>query len=51
MGNLSNINEEKRGLVKEIHRLSNLGIHVLDYENRGVIVQEGVKSCLNDKVK
>ena len=47
---LSHVDEEKRGLVKDIHQLANLGDHLLDFDNRGVIVQEVVKSSMGDEV-
>ena len=51
MGILSHVDEEKRGLVKDIHALTNLGVHLLDSEDRGVIVQEMVKLFLGAVVK
>ena len=43
MGRLSHIDEEKRGLVKDIHKLVNIGVHLLDSKDGGVIVQRVVK--------
>lgn len=35
MGSLSHVEKEKREMVKDIHRLSNLGVRLLDSENVG----------------
>lgn len=37
--------------MKDIYRLANLGVSLMDSEDRGVIVQEVVKSSLSAKVK
>lgn len=39
MGGLAYIDEHKWELVKDIHHLSNLGVHLLDSDNGGVFVQ------------
>ncbi len=51
MGSLSHVEKKRRGLVKDINRLANLGVCLLDTEDRGVIVQEVVGSSLGTKVK
>lgn len=51
MGRLSYIDEEKRGLVKGIHRFANFRVCLLNSKNAGVIFQEVVKSSLSDEVK
>lgn len=38
-------------MVKDIHRLANLGVHFLESEDEGVIIQEVVKSSLGDEFK
>lgn len=40
MGILSHVDEKKSGLVHNIHWLTNLGVHLLELENSGVIIQE-----------
>ncbi|KAF3636571.1 hypothetical protein FXO37_25393 [Capsicum annuum] len=50
-GSLSHVDEEKRGLVKDTHRLANLGVHLLDFENGGIVVQDMVKSSLGVDLK
>lgn len=49
MGSFSHVDEEKLGLIKDIY--NNLKFRLLDYEDRGVIVQEVVKSFLGVEVK
>lgn len=51
MGILYNVDEEKKGLVKEIHRLDNLGVHLLVSENGGAIVQGVVTSSLSTEMR
>ena len=51
LGSLSHVDVKKRGLVKDIYRLANLGVRLLDFENGGVIVQEVVKPSLRAEVK
>ena len=40
MGSLSHVEEGKKEMVKDIHRLANLGVRLLDSEDGGVIVHE-----------
>ncbi|KAF3625254.1 hypothetical protein FXO37_30967 [Capsicum annuum] len=51
MVRLSHVDKEKRGLVKDIQRLSNLGVHLLDSKDRRVVVQEVLKLSLSVEVK
>lgn len=51
MGSLSYLDGEKRGLVKDIHRLANLGVCLLESKNSGVIFKEVVKLSLGVEVK
>lgn len=45
------MDKEKLELVKDIHHLSNYGVHLLDFENGGVLVQELVQSSLGIEIK
>ena len=51
MGSLSHVEEEKKEMVKDIHRLANLGVRLLDSEEGGVIVHDLAKSSLCAEVK
>ena len=51
MGSLSHVGKEKREMVKDIHRLANLGVRLLDSKDRGVVVHEIDKSSLCAEVK
>mgnify|MGYP005874182081 CR=1 FL=1 len=51
MGSLAHVDKEKRELVKDIHRLANLGVCLLDSKDSGVIVQEVVRSSLGAEIK
>ncbi|KAF3684468.1 hypothetical protein FXO38_00255 [Capsicum annuum] len=51
MGSLSYVEETKREMVKDIHRLANLGVRILDSKDGGVIVHELAKSSLCAEVK
>lgn len=51
MGSLSHINKGQRGLVKDIHRLANLGVYFGDSKVGRVIVQKVVKSSLGVEMK
>lgn len=46
MGSLSHVEEGKRDMVKDIHRLANLGVQLLDSKDGGVVIQEVAKSSL-----
>lgn len=51
MGSLAHVEEEKKGLTKDIHCLANLGVRLLDSEDGGVAVQNMSKSSLVSEVK
>ncbi|XP_047257646.1 uncharacterized protein LOC124889708 [Capsicum annuum] len=51
MSILSHVDEEKKVLVMDIHKLANLGVYLLDSQDRRVIVQEVVKSSLDAEAK
>ncbi|XP_016571065.1 uncharacterized protein LOC107868977 [Capsicum annuum] len=40
-GSLAHVDAEKRGLAKAIHRLSNLGVCLLNFEDRGIVRRIG----------
>lgn len=50
-GKSSYVDEEKKGLVKYIQRLTNLGVPFLDSEDREFIIQEVVKLSLSAMMK
>ena len=50
MGSLSHVEEGKKKMVKDIHRLANLGGRLLYSKDGGVIVHELAKSSLCAKV-
>lgn len=51
MVSLAHVEEGKLELVKDIHRLTNLGACLLDSANGGVMVQKVVWSCLGTEIK
>ena len=51
MGSLSHVEEGKKEMVKDIHCLTNLGVRLLDSEDREVIFHGLAKSSLCDEVK
>lgn len=51
MGSLSHVEGGKKGLVKDIHQLANLGVRLLDSDEGGVVVHEMAKSSLGAEVK
>ena len=51
MGSLSHVEKGKEEMLKDIHRLANLGVRLLDSKDGGVIVHELAKSSLCAEVK
>lgn len=51
MRNLAHVEKEKWESVKDIHRLANLGVHLLNSKDGGLIVQEVVRSTLGEEIK
>ena len=43
--------EERKELVKDIHRLARLGVRLMSISDNGVVVQNGAKSSLVVDVK
>ena len=51
MGSVAYVKEERKELVKDIHRLARLGVLPMSISNSGVTVQNGAKSSLVVEVK
>ena len=51
MESLAHMEEGKRELVKDIHHFANLGVHLLDSKDGGVMLQEVVRSSLGMAIK
>ena len=51
MGSVDHVEEERNELVKDVHRLARLGVHLVSTSDNGVTVQNGAKSSLVVKVK
>ena len=51
MGSLTNLEERKWELVKDIDCLLNLGVRLVDSKDGSMIVQEVVRSSLGEEIK
>ena len=51
MGSVAHVEEERKHLVKDVHRLSRLGVCVMSISNNGVTIQNGAESSLVVEVK
>ena len=51
MGSVAHVEEKRKELVKDIHRLARLGVLPMSISNSGVTVQNGAKSSLVVEVK
>ena len=51
MGSIAHVEEERKELVKDVHRLSRLGIRLMSISDNGVIVPNGAKFCFVVEVK
>ncbi|XP_075088532.1 uncharacterized protein LOC142170504 [Nicotiana tabacum] len=51
MGSLAHVEANKQTMMKEIHRLANLGVRLLDSEDGGVVLQNRAESSLVAEVK
>ena len=51
MGSVSHIEEGKKNIVKDVHRLAKLGVRLEDCSNGGFIVQNTSESSLVVEVK
>ncbi|WMV37593.1 hypothetical protein MTR67_030978 [Solanum verrucosum] len=51
MGNVAHVEEERRELAKDVHRLARLGVRLMSISGGGVTVQNGAESSLVVEVK
>ncbi|WMV30763.1 hypothetical protein MTR67_024150 [Solanum verrucosum] len=51
MGSVSHVEEERRELAKDVHRLARLGVRLMSISDSGVTVQNGAESSLVVEVK
>ena len=45
------LSKKRKELVKDVHRLARLGVHLMSISDSGVIVQKGAESSLVVEVK
>ncbi|KAH0633253.1 hypothetical protein KY284_036039 [Solanum tuberosum] len=51
MGNTAHVEEKKRELAKDVHRLARLGVRLMDSTEGGLVVMNGAESSLVSEVK
>ncbi|WMV09248.1 hypothetical protein MTR67_002633 [Solanum verrucosum] len=51
MGSVAHVEEERRELVKYVHRLARLGVHRMSISDGGVTIQNGAESSPVVEVK
>src|SRR5688572_584478 len=51
MGSMSDVEDSKRELVRDVHRLAHLGVRLMDTNDGKVLVQKGFESSLVHDVK
>ncbi|WMV14241.1 hypothetical protein MTR67_007626 [Solanum verrucosum] len=51
MGSVAYVEDGKKELVRDVHRFTQLGVCLVDFNEGGVIVQNGLKSSLLSDVK
>ena len=51
MDNVSHVDEVKKDLVKDVHRLARLGVQLEDFPNGGFMVHHNSESSLVGEVK
>ena len=51
MGTVAHVEEKRKELVKDVHRLSRLGVRLMSISDSGVTVQNGAESSLLVEVK
>ena len=51
MGSVVHVEEERKELVKDVHRLARLGVRLMSISDNGVTVQNGAESSLVVEVK
>ena len=51
MGSVTHIEEERKELVKDVHRLARLGVRLMSISDSGVTVQNGAELSMLVEVK
>ena len=51
MGSIAHVEEKRKNLVKDVHRLARLGVRLMIISDSGVTVQNGEESSLVVEVK
>ncbi|XP_069154451.1 uncharacterized protein [Solanum lycopersicum] len=51
MGSVAHVEEEMKELVKDVHRLDCLGVHLMSISDSGVTIQNGAESSLLVEIK
>ena len=51
MGSIAHVEEKRKNLVKDVHRLARLGVRLMSISDNGVVVQNGAKSSLVVEVR
>ena len=51
MGSVAHVDEERRDIVKDVHRLTRLEVRLMNISNDGVTVENGAESSLVVVVK
>ena len=51
MGSVAHVEEKRKELVKDVHRLARLGVRLMSISDSGVTVQNGAESSLVSDVK
>ena len=51
MGSVAHVDEKRKDLVKDVHRLACLGVRLMSISDSGVTVQNGAESSLVVEVK
>ena len=51
IGSITHVEEEKRELSKDIHRISIMGVKLMDSIEGGIVVTNGAESSLVSEVK
>ena len=51
MGSVAQVEEERKDLVKDVHRLARLGFRLMSISYSGVTIQDGAESSLVVEVK
>ena len=51
MGSTAHIEEGRRELAKDVHRLACLGVRLIDFTEGGIVVTNGAESSLVSEVK